>query len=44
MLEEAARFYAADPVASGCLVVEGIRSNDREAREAARTFAFKPRR
>jgi TetR/AcrR family transcriptional repressor for divergent bdcA len=37
LLEEAARYYA-DPVATGCLVVEGTRSNDREAREAA--FAF----
>jgi len=35
VLEEAARFYAADPLASGCLVVEGTRSNDPDAREAA---------
>ena len=35
LLEEAARFYAADPAAAGCLVLEGTRSNDREAREAA---------
>lgn len=34
VLEEAARRYAADP-ATGCLVVEGTRSNDPEAREAA---------
>jgi len=38
VLEEAARRYAADPVAAGCLVLEGIRCNDPEAREAARTF------
>lgn len=38
VLEEAARRYAADPVASGCLVLEGTRCNDREAREAARAF------
>ena len=35
VLEEAARHYAADPNASGCMVVEGTRSNDRDAREAA---------
>ena len=35
LLEEAARFYAADPAAAGCLVLEGTRSNDREAREKA---------
>ena len=38
VLEEAARRYAADPVASGCLVLEGTRCNDVEAREAARAF------
>jgi TetR/AcrR family transcriptional repressor for divergent bdcA len=38
VLEEAARYYAADPVATGCLVLEGIRSIDREAREAAYAF------
>lgn len=38
MLEEAARRYAADPAATGCLVLEGIRCNDGEAREAARPF------
>lgn len=38
LLEEAARYYAADPVAAGCLVLEGTRSNDREAREAACAF------
>ncbi len=36
LLEEAARRYAADPAAAGCLVVEGARCDDREAREAAR--------
>ena len=38
VLEEAARRYAADPAAAGCLVLEGTRSNDQEAREAARAF------
>lgn len=38
VLEEAARRYAADPTAAGCLVLEGTRCNDREARAAARTF------
>lgn len=38
MLEDAARRYAADPAAGGCLVLEGTRCNDREAREAARAF------
>jgi TetR/AcrR family transcriptional repressor for divergent bdcA len=38
LLEEAARYYAADPDAAGCLVVEGTRSNDQEARRAALTF------
>lgn len=38
VLEEAARRYAADPVAAGCLVLEGIRCNDQEAREAAGVF------
>jgi TetR/AcrR family transcriptional repressor for divergent bdcA len=38
LLEEAARYYAIDPAAAGCLVLEGIRSNDCEAREAARAF------
>lgn len=36
VLEAAARRYAADPVATGCLVLEGTRCNDDEAREAAR--------
>ncbi|MEQ7917668.1 TetR/AcrR family transcriptional regulator [Xanthomonas sp. WHRI 1810A] len=35
VLEYAARFYAADPIATGCMVLEGTRSNDTEAREAA---------
>ena len=38
VLEEAARRYAADPAAAGCLVLEGTRCNDRDAREAARAF------
>jgi TetR/AcrR family transcriptional repressor for divergent bdcA len=38
VLEEAANHYAADPAAAGCLVLEGTRCNDREAREAARAF------
>ena len=35
-LEDAARRYAADPTAAGCLVIEGTRCNDEEARHAAR--------
>lgn len=38
VLEEAARHYAADPDTTGCLVLEGTRSNDRAAREAACVF------
>lgn len=38
VLEAAARYYAADPLAAGCLVLEGIRCNDQEARDAAGTF------
>jgi TetR/AcrR family transcriptional repressor for divergent bdcA len=38
VLEEAARRYAADPAAAGCLVIEGARCNDPEAREAARAL------
>jgi TetR/AcrR family transcriptional repressor for divergent bdcA len=38
LLEEAARRYAANPSA-GCLVIEGTRCNDPEAREAARTLS-----
>jgi TetR/AcrR family transcriptional repressor for divergent bdcA len=34
-LEEAARYYAADQGATGCLVLEGTRCNDHTAREAA---------
>ncbi len=38
VLEEAARRYAAEPAAGGCLVLEGTRCNDGEARAAARVF------
>lgn len=38
LLEEAARHYAANPEAAGCLVVEGTRCNDAQAREAALTY------
>ena len=38
LLEEAARRYAADPAAPGCLVLEGTRCNDPQAREAAREY------
>ncbi|MBQ0819214.1 TetR/AcrR family transcriptional regulator [Microvirga terrae] len=38
VLEEAARRYAANCAAAGCLVLEGTRCNDPEAREAARAF------
>lgn len=38
VLEEAARYYAAHPEAAGCLVLEGVRCNDREAREAALAY------
>ncbi|MCX8999435.1 TetR/AcrR family transcriptional regulator [Rhizobiaceae bacterium BDR2-2] len=38
LLEEAARHYAADPVTTGCLVLEGTRSNDPDARKAACAF------
>lgn len=37
LLQFAARAYA-DPAASGCMVLEGTRSNDAEAREAAGVF------
>jgi TetR/AcrR family transcriptional repressor for divergent bdcA len=40
LLEEAARNYAADPSAMGCLVLEGTRCNDMEAREAARAASL----
>ncbi len=38
LLEEAARRYAADPAAPGCLVIEGTRCDDEEARQAACAF------
>jgi TetR/AcrR family transcriptional repressor for divergent bdcA len=38
LLEEAARRYAAHPIATGCLVLEGTRCNDPAAREAALGF------
>ncbi|MBC7283190.1 TetR/AcrR family transcriptional regulator [Hoeflea sp.] len=38
VLEDAARRYAADPAAIGCLVLEGTRSDDQEARAAACVF------
>ncbi len=38
VLEDAAFRYAADPAATGCLVLEGTRSNDPKAREL--TLAF----
>jgi hypothetical protein len=40
LLEEAARRYAADRAAPGCLVLEGTRCIDPEAREAARAFSL----
>lgn len=36
VLETAARLYSDDPAATGCMVLEGCRSNDEEARTAAR--------
>lgn len=38
LLEDAARRYAADGGAAGCMVVEGTRCSDAEAREAARAY------
>jgi TetR/AcrR family transcriptional repressor for divergent bdcA len=38
LLDAAARHYAADPEAPGCLVVEGTRCNDAQAREAALVY------
>lgn len=38
LLEEAARAYAADASATGCMVLEGTRCNDAQARELARGF------
>lgn len=38
LLKEAARRYAADPAAPGCMVLEGTRCNDQVARSAAIAF------
>lgn len=38
LLEDAARRYAAHSAAAGCLVLEGTRCDDEEARAAARVF------
>jgi len=38
ILQEAARRYAADPAAAGCMVLEGTHCNDPQAREAACRF------
>jgi TetR/AcrR family transcriptional repressor for divergent bdcA len=38
VLEQAARAYATDPAATGCMVLEGTRSNDAQARNAACGF------
>ena len=38
VLEAAARYYTADPAASGCMVLEGVRSTDQTARDAALAF------
>jgi TetR/AcrR family transcriptional repressor for divergent bdcA len=38
VLEEAARYYAANPEAAGCLVLEGVRCIDQGAREAALAY------
>ena len=38
VLEEAARAYAVDAPATGCMVLEGVRCNDTEARDAARGY------
>lgn len=38
LLEEAARRYAANPAARGCLVLEGTRCNDPKARDTARAL------
>jgi len=38
VLVQAARMYAADAAATGCMVLEGTRCNDQEAREAAAGF------
>lgn len=39
VLESCARRYGADPAAAGCLVIEGARCKDPEARTAARTLS-----
>ncbi len=38
LLDAAAHHYAADPETAGCLVVEGTRCNDAQAREAALAY------
>ncbi|CAO3436566.1 TetR/AcrR family transcriptional regulator [Azospirillum doebereinerae] len=38
VLEESARRYCANPAAAGCLVIEGARCNDPDARNAARAL------
>lgn len=38
LLEETARLYGADPMTPGCLVVEGTRCQDQDARDAASAF------
>ncbi len=38
LLEEAARHYSADQMAAGCMVIEGARCHDADARNAARVF------
>lgn len=38
VLVEAARYYASDATATGCMVLEGTRCSDPEARDAARGF------
>ncbi|MCK7613798.1 TetR/AcrR family transcriptional regulator [Roseibium sediminicola] len=38
VIEDAAHRFAADPDASGCMVLEGIRCIDSEARSAARSY------
>lgn len=38
VLEESARRYGANPAAAGCLVIEGARCNDPDARNAARVL------
>jgi TetR/AcrR family transcriptional repressor for divergent bdcA len=38
VLEEAARYYAANPEAAGCLVLEGVRCDDQGARQAALAY------